>query len=267
MAETEQPKYVYDLLDQISQENNFSDYSIQIKNGSEIGDGFTSTILSITICENNSEKKLCLVCKLAPLNKNRRKDFLIDHLYDHEAAFYNKVVPSFEKFQAEKNLSKDDQFLAYPKCYVAIADDETERYVIILEDLRMEGFRLWNKSKPASIENVRLAMREIGKFHGISYAMKRQKPKEYAEFEQLTDIMGPLFKNMQGVFESSLDRAIELIKCEKYKDILRDMKINQITYFESLFTAKSPFAVVSHGKFTLYTFAFESNSMKTQIIF
>lgn len=54
-----------------------------------------------------------------------------------------------------------------------------------MEDLGEEVFQMWNKSRPAQIENLRLVMHEIGKFHGLSFAMTDQRPAEFAEFQQL----------------------------------------------------------------------------------
>lgn len=64
-------KYIHDLLDRIANENGFKNYAIQTKSGSQTG--FTSGILSVTIAEKNSEKKLHLVFKQAPLSGIRRK--------------------------------------------------------------------------------------------------------------------------------------------------------------------------------------------------
>lgn len=80
---------------------------------------------------------------------------------------------------------KKDQFLSFPKCYATVANEDnedSEQYAVILEDLRPQGFKLWDKKKPTPIENARLVMRELGKFHGLSIAMKDQKPQEFSQF-------------------------------------------------------------------------------------
>lgn len=249
MGEKALPKYVADLLDRIAKENGFSDFVIQIKSGSEVGDGFTSEITCATIAEKNSESQLHLVCKLAPLNENRRKEFWADILFGREITFYNKVMPSFVKFQDEKKLPKEDQFSAYPKCYAAINDTENEQYVIVLEDLRPRGFKLWNKAKVAPLENVRLGMREIGKLHGISMAMKEQRPNEFSEFQKLTDICRDFFQkdSIRGMLDASFDRAIETLRSENHKNIMRNMKTNSPIYLKTILSEKNRFAVIAHG--------------------
>lgn len=249
MGEQIVSKYIQELFDQIANENGFKDYSMQIKSGSEAGDGFASDIFSVTIAENNSERKLHLVCKQAPTNEIRREEFFSDLAFSREIEFYNKIMPTFAKFQEEKKLHKDDQFLAYPKCYATTNGKENEPYVIVLEDLRPEEFKLWDKTKTAAFENVQLVMREIGKFHGISIAMKDQRPEEFAEFEQITDITKICIKKdaIGGMFEASFERAIASLTNENHKNILREIKNNLSLYLEHSLSEKSRFAVMSHG--------------------
>lgn len=253
MGEHQFPKFISDLLHEIIKENGFRDYSVEVKQGSQIGDGFMSELSSITITENYSEKQLHLVCKMAPLNENRRKEFRSDMVFGREVTFYNKLMPSFTKFQQEKNVPENDQFRAFPKCYGAVADDEKEEHFIFLEDLRPQGFKMWNKAKVAQIENVRLAMREIGKFHGISIAMKHQRPEVFSEYQELSDILKKFLEssNMQDMFNSSYDRAIVTLKKEEHKNIFRGIRENVLAYFDGC-TSKErarKFGVIVHGTF------------------
>lgn len=121
------PDYAHKLFAKIAQENGFNDFSVKISAGSQPGDGFTSEIFGIKIFESESSKNLKLVCKIAPSNENRRKEFLSNNLFKHEALFYQKFMPMLAKFQEEKQLAKEDQFQSHPKCYGAIIDDENER--------------------------------------------------------------------------------------------------------------------------------------------
>lgn len=251
MSKQELPKYIYDLLDQISKENNFTDYSVQVRPGSNVGDGFSGELSSVTISEKNGEKQLQLVCKIAPSNKQRRKEFFTEHFFEREAFFYKKLMPTFAKFQEEKNIPKDGQFLAYPKCYAAVIDSENEQFAIILEDLRPKGFTMWNKAKLSPVENLRLSMREIAKFHALSMTMKDQKPDEFADFTKLTDICREAFKTttFAGMFDASFDRAIESLKRDDHKNIMRQIKANFSVYCESTLSDRSRFAVIAHGIF------------------
>lgn len=107
------------------------------------------------------------------------------------------------------------------------------------------------KRKPARIENIRLALKELGKFHGLSIAMKDQRPTEFAEFQQIKDISHTFFQsqNMQGMFDASFDRATGALRKEEHKDIMREFKNNTLGYFEACTNddISKRFGVVSHG--------------------
>ncbi|XP_031621374.1 uncharacterized protein LOC116339561 [Contarinia nasturtii] len=271
MSETILPKYIQDHLDRISRENGFIDYSMEVKQGTQVGEGFMSELSCITITERNDEKQLHLICKVAPFAKNRRKEFISDMAFAREADFYTKVMPCFDKFQKEKSLSKDDQFLSYPKCYGATIDHENEHYAIILEDLRPQQFKMWPKVKTSPIENARLSMREIGKFHALSFAMKDQRPQEFAEFKKFTDLFKHFFesKTSQVMLETSYDQAIAALKREDHKNILRKLKDNFLEYFDECLNEKSAnyFGVICHGDFwnNNILFKFDENDIAQDI--
>lgn len=245
------PTYVHELLAKIACENAFTGYSMYVNRCSQPGDGFASELFRITIAENKSDKKLELVCKLAPANKKYRQEFYSDVIFKTEAQFYTKFMPKFVKFQEQKNLSIHDRFLAYPKCYGTLIDDENDRYVIVLEDLRPLGFKMWNKAKPTSIENARLVMRELGKFHGSSMAMKDQRPDEFAELKQIQNFFKEVFQSekMVGMSTNVLDYSIQLLKNEEHKCIVSHIRNNVTRYSDNCFDdeASDRFGVLCHG--------------------
>ncbi|XP_031621483.1 uncharacterized protein LOC116339629 [Contarinia nasturtii] len=253
MSELLLPNFVLSKLDRIIRENGFINYSMEVMPGSQIGDGFTSQLARIKISESGCDNTLQIMCKLAPLTDDPARKSKSYFIFRREATFYTEVMPKFAKFQEEKNLSKSDQFLAYPKCYGTIIDDENGDYAIILEDLRPQEFKLWPKVKTSPIENIRLAMREIGKFHGLSFAMKDQRPQEFSEFEQFTDLYKVLFKSkgVPDMFRNSYDYAIKSLKCENYKKIMREIRENFLEYFDACLNEKSSsyFGVICHGDF------------------
>lgn len=245
------PGFANELFDKIAQENGFSDFSMKIEPGSLPGDGFNSDIYSIKITENGSSKKLDLLSKIAPSSAARRKEFLSDELFKRESLFYSTFVPMLEKFQEEKKLSEEDQFHAFPKCYGAIVDSEREEYIIVLEDLRTLNFKMWDKSKPSPIENVRIAVRELGKFHGFSVALKNQKPTEFKVFKVFANLI-PKFlqhKSTLEMIENSFLKAAETLENKDHQKIALHIKNNLMKYISHCFseTAGEHVGVFSHG--------------------
>lgn len=139
MNPVELPDHAHKLFAKIAQDNGFENFSVKISAGSQPGDGFTSEIFCIKISEDKSAKQLSLVCKIAPSNEHRRKEFLSNKLFKHEILFYRKFMPIFQQLQGEKQLAKEDQFLCHPKCYGSIIDDENERYAICVHSSPFES--------------------------------------------------------------------------------------------------------------------------------
>lgn len=253
MTQKNLPNFAKDLLHKIAKENGFIDYTIANNFASKPGEGLAGLLFCIKICENKSDKKLELVCKVAPDNAIYRKEFCIDISFHGEAIFYTKLMPAFAKFQQEKNLSEDDQFRWYPKCYGTFIHSEKEEYAIVLEDLTPHGYEKWPKSKLTPIEHVRMSMRELGKFHGLSIALKDQKPTEFSEYKKLREIWWTLCQseNMQAMYASSFDRTIDALKNEKHKSIVRHVKDNFLCYVDDCFKPNTSdrFHVVNHGSY------------------
>lgn len=244
MVQKELSKYMTVLLDRVIQEKKFIDYTIHIEPGSQPGDGYNSEILSITVNGNSNDERLDIVCKTC-------KEMRSYSRFRRETLFYNKLLPILAKFQGDKNLPKADQFLSYPKCYAAVADDDLEQHIIILEDIRLQGFKMLNRTKSTPIENMRLIMRELGKFHSLSIAMKNQKPDEFTIFKQTTDIFGnDSHRLMQETFHKYFDCAIKSMRHEHHKNIMRDIKNNYVSYVKYCLNSGTSdhFLVLSHGK-------------------
>lgn len=265
MGEKNLPKFAEDLLNKIAKENGFTDYTIKNDHSSKPGEGVAGVLYRIKISDNKSDKKLELLCKVAPDNAIYRKEFCIDMAFHGEAAFYTKLMPAFVKFQKEKLLSKDDQFRCYPRCYGTFINSAKEEYAIVLEDLTVLGYEKWPKSKLTPIEHVRMSMRELGKFHGLSLAMKHQKPNEFQEFKKLRDIFWTLCQseNMQAMFGNSFERTIDALKSEEHKNIVRHVKDNFLRYVDDCFTSNTAdrFHVINHGNYIF------SHSFKSQLNF
>lgn len=250
MSEVILPDHVQSALEQIVKDEGFQNYTIQVKDGAFTGAGFMSEILTVTVSEENKQE-LNLLCKVPPFNEQRRKAFSNDLMFGREFRFYNKILPHFVDFQRQKNVPKEHQFNAYPKCYATVGGNENESIAFIMADLRSEGFKMWDKKKPTTIENIRLVLREIGKFHGISFAMKHQRPDEFASYKEMADNSRNSFKSemLRGLVKSFFNRAIGVLNNAKHKEIMTKLNEKTLEYFESCLNeeASAKFGVVAHG--------------------
>lgn len=112
-----------------------------------------------------------------PDNLARRKLFRSRDFFRNEINFYKFVVPAWERFQAKRQPLKP--FNEYPTCYAVHCDGEND--FIALEDVSFAGYGSPNRQDYITLEECRLTMRTLGRFHGISLALKALEPESFEE--------------------------------------------------------------------------------------
>lgn len=188
------PKYIREAFDEIAENENLIEYSLHFELVSQHGDNLQSVPLAVKlhgkrlVNDELTSKTLHLFCKNTNEDIERRRAFNTVAFFKREIFLYTTVLPTFRKFQKEKGLTDDELFRAYPKCYLTIADDLNERYLLILEDLRVKGYEMHPKEMPMNFSEMCLFFTELAKLHGISIAMKDQRPELFAPLKQLNDI-------------------------------------------------------------------------------
>lgn len=248
------PNYALDLLNKIAKAEGFTDYKLDFEAGSNHGDGFVGVLISVVIIGTKNgvpNTDLRLLCKLAPINAARRAEFLSETVFEREALAYNKILPMLLKFQAERGLSDGEGFHALPKCFVAVADEEINQLVIILEDLRVKGFVMHPKEESAPADHAHLVIENLAKLHAISFAIKDQRPDIYEELRKVDDILTVFYKstNLVKLWVCGLDRAIATLRNERHVEIIKEVKKNFVEYFIECVKPPifEPFGVIGHG--------------------
>lgn len=210
-------QWTLDLLGRVASEHGFSAWSIKHAPGSNVGDNFMGIILRVTIDGQRQGRQHSLSCmlKMPPHGAARRKQFHSSALFERETLMYRDILPMFTQFQLDKGFKADgaDGFFAYPKCLGIVCDAQQDRFAIVLEDLRPLGYSMFNKSDIINLEHVRFVMEEMGKFHGVSFALRDQRPELFEPLAQLKDIfLENLVKGsmevMSNYLEMSFARAI-----------------------------------------------------------
>lgn len=251
------PEYVVDLLDDIAESEGFCDYKIETASGSNHGDGYLGVIVSATITgerQINGEQKtdaLKLLCKLAPENAARRREFSSAIMFSREVFVYNKLLPLFVEFQREKGLSDDEAFISFPKCYAAVADVEKEHFVLILEDLRERHFVMWPKRNLITKNIAYMVVERLAKYHAISFALKDQRPEVFDSFRDLKDLLTVFFEtsNTRKFMDSMYDRAMLVLEDPAHVDITKETKERMLEIFHECLDegVSEPFSVIGHG--------------------
>lgn len=252
------PKYVEDELDIIAKSQQFLDYTLHVDHGSNHGDGFMATMIGVTIRGQNYHNgikincELPLICKLLPDSVDRRESFSADILFEREVYFYKTILPIFIHFLEEKNINVDEEFVMYPKCYVAINNTELDQHLIVMENLKSLGYDLWAKREPLDFEAVSKVLTELGKFHAVSFAMRDQRKEIFDEMFRIRETFFDMFKgngSAETLVSGAIQQTIDVLDDQQEIDVMQRVKDNYEIWIKEYLNsdAAGRFSVLNHG--------------------
>lgn len=260
---SEIPAYAVDLLNEIATKEGFTNYKIKATAGSNHGDGFLGIIMRVTIeglrkKANESEAKadsLPLICKLPPADKARREMFRTANAFVSEIHSYDVLLPAMVKFQEEKGISKEDGFFEFPKCYGTFADPENGDFALFMEDLKVGGYDMWNKLEDLDFTHASLVMKEMGKYHALSFALRDQRPELFAEFSKKKPVfMLQMLDQEMAIkyWDNCYDMASKTLEPTE-KDLYDKVQSLRTTFKDKMYEISKdqiePFSVMNHGDF------------------
>ncbi|XP_028175284.1 uncharacterized protein LOC114363685 [Ostrinia furnacalis] len=186
----------------------FTEYIANIKNQTTNGGNYLGTLQTVAITgktEGGENKELRLFLK----NIMHIEDqfAIVDTLeaYQREGFFYREVFNYFEKIEDKYNIPVEER-LNTVKGY-----SETNDEVIILEDVSCKGYKTGDRFKVVSLKFAELAIKELAKFHAMSFIIRNENPKY---FENNIKSLRPLLKFNEQL-ETHLRRT-----CEKAMETL-----------------------------------------------
>lgn len=238
-------------LEDIAKNEGFLEYEIEEKACSTVGDGFMSTMLNIILVGrkliNGNATRLSLVCKIQPENAARQEEFRSAATFEREVFVYKTLLPTLEKLQREHGLTEATGFFQYPKCYVAVFN--ANESIIIMEDLRANGYALWDKVKPATFESVKLLLEQLGRYHGLSFVLRDQQPHTFHEFMKKRTIIPKLHSSatIKSIFETCYNRAKSLMSLDTDIKLMQRFKDSFAEIVIEMTKPEEPFAVLIHG--------------------
>lgn len=263
LAEVKLTDYMRESLDKVALAEGFKNYDLKVDHGSAVGDGFVGLIYKVIIQEIDSDKKLPVVLKFPPENQARRREFGAMDLFKREVFVYNEFLPELVKFQKERHIKEADGFFNFPKCYFAEFNEEKDDSVIIMEDLREDGYKMWDKYKPVNLEHTKLLVLALGKLHALSFALKTQKLELFEKFKSMNDFMAEKMgdEKMVGMMTGSIQRAVDTIDEKDVKRRNRALRLldnfSQMLHELTAPKEAEPFAVVGHGDCWSNNFMFQ----------
>lgn len=243
-------------LQKVAQNEGFIDFKIEPTFGTKRGDNFLGVINAVTVSgsrEQNGTRKqdaLYLICKSPPSSEFWKKKLNISSLFEREIYMYTKVLPAFVRFQRERGLSETESFLAFPKVYMCEVSEETDSYILIMEDVRVNNFVMWPKEELISLDHELLILREMAKLHAISFAMKDQQPNEFDDFKKLHDVhYKAVIDSRKKWFVTLIDRVINGLDRLDHKNHMEKFRENCAKKMEYLLLElpRTETSVILHG--------------------
>ncbi|KAJ8977342.1 hypothetical protein NQ317_017756 [Molorchus minor] len=199
---------------------------INVQGKTEKGDGYVGEIVFVSVNgENNENEKqyLDLVVKHGKSNDDLRNNIPVRDTFEGEIHVYEKVIPTFQKFQREKQVL--NMFENVPKCYLTLMLKNME--VLVLENLRKVGYELHDKTQPMNADHLKLILRKYGQFHALSFALKDQRKDEFKSLcDGVKDLFIEFLKNtsVKESYRKSLETFLIMAKERGDLDLYQKLK-------------------------------------------
>lgn len=239
------------LLRQIGEENDVADAEIENTLGWKKGDGYLGFITMSRIAGKNKkgeESVLNLVVKTSSKSDALRTTTPIANVFRQEIYFYETVAPRFCEFLQKKGVPA---VLKIPRCFKTCSMDKRE--FLILENMKEVDYKMWDRKMAMEEDHVTMVLREYGRLHAISYAMKDQQPEI---FKGLTDDLGDphqewmMSPDLEQFYAKMLARAEKSLDVVLHKEELKQFEVfkGEITDFlKRLPELVDEHSVIIHG--------------------
>lgn len=255
---TEQAKVALDTL--LKEKFKLRDFSLETTAGSSKGDNYIGIVYRVLVKESipTLEKPLGFIIKMPPMHPQRREQFFARPCFLREITVYEELLPLFESFQREKGINiTAEGFYHVPLCYHCISEPFTE--ALFMQDLKLEGFQMYDRCQEMSFEHALKAVESLAKFHAVSFAIKDQC-KEHPSYKKcmemediwlarrnnkmMNDYMAGLSQRALGTLDPETDSKIY----ERIKTLLNTSYIENLEKVVASDVAE-PYAIVCHGDF------------------
>ncbi|KAK9874583.1 hypothetical protein WA026_005416 [Henosepilachna vigintioctopunctata] len=223
-------------------------YRIKIEGQSNKGDNYVGDITFFTVTSEENGKKYHLVMKTAKRSEEIRKIMGNGKLYTREMYMYSEVFPAIQSFG--KLNATSIELKNIPKVYWVSQEDKRE--TIILENLNIRGYRLWDRTKAMDMNHIMMVLRNYGIFHGLSMAMKHREPELFKKLTKDLDNVMVAFCEMNevvGIFEEGMKHAMKLLEEAGREDLVEKFKpiVNNIEYQLVKESKEEDKLVITHG--------------------
>uniref|UniRef100_A0A1L8DNF4 Putative juvenile hormone-inducible protein n=1 Tax=Nyssomyia neivai TaxID=330878 RepID=A0A1L8DNF4_9DIPT len=217
-----------------------------------VGDNYGSTMLALDVklCSMaGQEEYLQLVAKMCPTNQMLLEIFQVDITFTKEMAIYMMSVPAFLALQEDQKCPESEKLDVFIKCYgsrTSLAPCATfvdADAVLLLENIKIKGYSVGDRSKGFDMDHTELILRNIAKFHAAPIALRHKNPQLFEQNVRLhlkkididEGLTSEAAAEMKKAFENELKSIPEVLSL--YDVIERQLEMCQerqrdLTYYE-----------------------------------
>ncbi|CAL4126209.1 unnamed protein product [Meganyctiphanes norvegica] len=163
----------------------------------------------------------------------------------NEAKVYSTIIQELNQFQKSHS---DNEFPINIASHVYSKHNDKE-YVLVMENMKILGYDNNSKKNMLGIEEAKLALEQLARLHGISYAYNKKHDflKEFPSYNI------EMFKDMQNLGQGGyIDMVIEFLKTQNdHQDLVKKIKaakphtLNKMN--EAFKDRKNQFYCLNHG--------------------
>lgn len=231
----------------VLEERGFKNVKIDVQPVGQIGDNFVANVKRITVEKDGDTFKM--IAKVAPRNHmqrvigNSRLSFL------NEDIMYTQVLAKFSELEKAADIPEKERF-RYAACYKTYMEEPNE--IILLEDLQVSGYKILDKSKSMTDENVRLVLKNFAVLHSLSYVLRYKEPETFEKFCKSLINFWSVMANAPEIINwfTQIDADVQMLLDDgKYKKAVKNAvtnMLNQIVKLSAL-DIKSKHSVIQQG--------------------
>ena len=175
---------------------------------------------------------------------------MVQPLFIHEISFFTEIGPCINSYL------KNQEPLRVPKCYYSTL--ELNKELMINNDLRESGFKMFNKKYGMDYNHATLVIKELARMHAGSYLLiqDRSHEKMLLDFPALKDdpfIGNEDLANMfQSMFEQQIDMLLKILPAfpgyENVSKWMEDLKPKCLDIMKhNIKNVSDPFRSINHG--------------------
>ncbi|XP_047998837.1 uncharacterized protein LOC125236168 [Leguminivora glycinivorella] len=219
------------LVESVLQKRGFTNGKVIVEPVGQKGDNYVAHVKRF-IYEAEDGTSFKMIGKVAPVAEQIRLLMNTVIMFNNEITMYSQVLPKLDEIQ-NTAVATEDEKVRFPTCYGVV--DEAPYEFILLEDLKEAGFEMLDRMEPLSKDGIRLAIKDLAKYHSLSYAFRNSEPELYENYSNRLLNMWAIMASApetEQYFEALENDLINMIQnvSDKYKNVLKGA-LSQLAHF------------------------------------